>query len=390
MKKTLTTLLFLLVLSTSFAQHNIDLNFPSKVLNETRQISIHLPKSYNESDQKYPVIYSLDGEYTKYAISGAVDYYSFWDKIPECIVVSIDQNYLDTAANEYKRWLDCDYTRKTGLPEGTGISFKSFISSELIPYIDSTYRTTSFRTLVGHSFTANYVNYFILDDSPLFKGYISISPYYASNLFDTLQTKINQLESPILYFTASGERDISRHIKSVKEFDKIFSKVNQPNFVYKKFDMENNKATHATIVPIAISSAIEHVFSLYGSISREESKALLKRDDMIGYLKTRYTQIESIYGIKLKMREGDINEVSYALSKKKKWNQLKELGELVIPLYPESYMGYYILGEYEENMKNYAEALIQFEKGFDKLGSDVGNKSDFQIDIDRVKEKLKK
>lgn len=383
------TLLFLTASLFSTAQENMEIEFNSQILSENRTISIHIPKSYKTSEKSYPVIYCLDGEYTKFVVNGTVDYYSFWDKIPECIVVSIDQNYMDTLEQRYKRWIDCSYNSESGLPKNKGITFKNFISKELIPFIDSSYRTTNFRTLVGHSFTANYINYFLLDSQPVFTGYVAISPYYASKGLDLIKTVIQNLKTPILYYVACGENDLSGHIKSVSQFDKEFSEVENENFAYKMFLMENNEATHSTIFPIALPDAIEHIFSLYSPINESEFERILKMENKIEYLKNRYANINMIYGLEIELREDDINTVAYAISKKKQWDQLKQIAELTIDIYPESYLGYWTLGEYEEKMKRFDLALVQFELGFSKLGDDVLNKVDFQVDIDRVKSKIK-
>lgn len=385
-------ILCLLLLSISFyttAQTNIDYQFDSPLLSETRAIHIHLPASYNSSHQSYPVIYSFDGEYTQFVVNGNVDYYSFLDKIPECIVVSIDQNYMDTVANNFMRWLDCSYSNESGLPENKGIVFKDFITKELVPYIDKTYRTTNFKTIIGHSYTANFVNYFLMDEEPIFQGYIAISPFYASNSLDSLKTIIEKIDHPIFYYVASGEKDFRAHIASVNEFDKQFSEIENNNFNYGKFDLEGNKATHYSIFPIAMPHAIEHIFSLFGPINDTEYKRISKIDNKFDYLVKRYANIRTIYGLDVKIRDQDFNDVAYLIAKKKQWSQLKQLGELAVKIYPETFSGYYILGEYEEQMGNYDLALAQFELGFSKLGDECGNKEDFQIDIDRVKAKIK-
>lgn len=385
-------ILTLILVGISFsliAQENRTIEFDSRILSEKRVINIHIPESYVTSEKPYPVIYSLDGEYTRFALNGITDYYSFWDKIPECIIVSIDQNYLDTLENKYKRWIDCSYSWNSGLPSDKGLDFKDFISNELIPFIDSSFRTTNFRTIIGHSFTANYINYFLLDKEPVFKGYVSMSPYYAVNGLDSLKTVIENLKTVVFYYVASGENDLSGHIKSVNEFDKMFAKISNENFVYEKFDMKNNQATHYTIFPIALPGAIEHLFSAYSPISENEFKKILSVDNKIDYLMKRYSNIKNIYGVEVPIRESDISTVAYAISKKKQWNQLEKIAKFSIEQYPESFFGYYQMGEYFEKTKNYAAALKQYQLGFSKLGDDILNISDFQKDINRVKDKIK-
>jgi len=381
---------FLVISFSGSGQSDTELQIDSKILQESRSISVHLPASYSKSSKNYPVIYALDGDYTRYAIQGTVDYYSFWEKTPECIVVSIYQNYMDTATQTYKRWQDCSYSSKKGFPNAKGNKFKQFISDELLPFIDSSYRTSSFKTLVGHSFTANFIHYFLLDPKPLFQSYIAISPYYDAKSLDSLFAVVEKLDQNIFYYTACGGKDLSGHIQSVNEFDKRFSQVKNKQFIYKKFEQEKNQATHSTLVPLAFPDALEHTFSLYAPIKEEEMKAISKIHDKVKYLRDRYKQIELLYGEKMNIREDDINALSYLISKEKNWPSLKELGELTVSLYPESFTGYWILGEYEENMKHFDLALKHFETGFSKLGSDVLNKADFQVDIDRVKSKIEK
>jgi hypothetical protein len=66
----------------------------SKILNENREIWVHLPKTYNDSSinpAKYPVIYLLDGEINFEYYAGMTDFLSKapYADIPECIVVGI-------------------------------------------------------------------------------------------------------------------------------------------------------------------------------------------------------------------------------------------------------------------------------------------------------------
>lgn len=64
----------------------------SKKLNSTRQIKIQLPRNYEENTQKkYPIILVLDGDYLFEPVAGNVDFYSYWEDMPQSIVVGIMQ-----------------------------------------------------------------------------------------------------------------------------------------------------------------------------------------------------------------------------------------------------------------------------------------------------------
>ncbi|WP_313791189.1 hypothetical protein [Lacinutrix neustonica] len=79
--------------------------------------------------------------------------------------------------NQYgKRDDDLFYSAKSSLPFETGADFFEFIGMELIPYIEKIYRTSKFKVAVGHGATANFINYYLIKEVPLFNAYVSISP----------------------------------------------------------------------------------------------------------------------------------------------------------------------------------------------------------------------
>ena len=53
---------------------------------------------------------------------------------------------------------------------------------ELMPYIEKTYRTEKFKVAVGHGITANFINYYLFKDIPLFNAYVSLSPELAPDM----------------------------------------------------------------------------------------------------------------------------------------------------------------------------------------------------------------
>lgn len=373
---------------TAFSQAVFTDSLFSKELNQTRKIIIQTPDLI-DSNMVYPLIIALDGDYVGFSLNGEISLYSYFEKIPACIVVSIPQNYLDTASNRFQRWVDCDYNWDNGLPEKRGVLFKNFILNELVPYLATNYPIAAFKAIIGHSFTANFVNYFLLDETETFSGFGAISPYYADNSIDTITKTLSSINRPIVYSVAVGENDLSGHKKSVAAFAKRISKIENSNLVFNNFEQEKNGATHYTIVPISMPYLVQDLFSIYAPISEKDYKALLKEKNKLNFLLNKYEKIKELYGIDLKIREVDLDMVGYAMYKKGEWEEIYKLGELQLKLYPESYSGYYTLGEYFEKKKEYKKALDFYEKGYAKLGEDVSNKQDFMEDIDRVKKKLK-
>ena len=161
-----------LVVQTTFSQVLIK-KVESFHLNGSREIKIGLPKSYKSNpDRKYPLILTLDGDYLFDPILGTVKYMSYWEDMPESIVVGIKQ--IDT------RKEDCRYDSNTDFPEYGGKKFYDFINTELITYLESNFRLSKFKIIAGHNYTANFINYFLAKD-PIFNASITIQPQSESS-----------------------------------------------------------------------------------------------------------------------------------------------------------------------------------------------------------------
>ena len=127
------SLLLLFFLNISFSQ-TIYENFESDFLKDTRELKVQLPRNYNENlSKEYPLIIVLDGDYMFEAVSGSVDYLSYWGNIPESIIVGVNQ--INT------RYDDCSVLDNIDfVPISSTANFYDFISEELIPYFDKNYR----------------------------------------------------------------------------------------------------------------------------------------------------------------------------------------------------------------------------------------------------------
>jgi len=70
------------------------IDFPSRHLEQTRQLYIKLPSSYLEQGDaatRYPVLYLLDGADYFEPFAGIVEYMTMYEMIPELIVVGVSQ-----------------------------------------------------------------------------------------------------------------------------------------------------------------------------------------------------------------------------------------------------------------------------------------------------------
>ena len=360
MKKLLLILCLALLASTSFSQSKIIYEeISSFKLEESRRLKIQLPRDYEENIEKsYPIVVVLDANYLFEPVAGNVDFFSYWEDMPEAIVVGVMQGE--------KRYEDCSYDDTNFMPEEKGASFFEFIGLELIPYIDANFRTAKFTIAVGHDFTANFINYYLFKDPPMFNGYICLSPDLAPMMDERLPERIPSIETKLFYYLATGTDDIKDLMEISKDLDTRLSPLKSDNFTY-YFDNFDG-ATHYSLVARALPSALEKIFSVYRPISKEEfNNKLMKMETPIHeYLLEKYKIINDLFGLSNPIRVNDFIAVATACEKKKQWDSLREIATLAQRQYPDTVMGDYYLGRYYEEMGEPKKAMRTFQAGFDK------------------------
>lgn len=330
----------------------------SSKLGEKRKLKIQLPRSYNQNEkQNFPVIIALDGDYLFEPVAGNVDYYSYWEEMPEAIVVGIMQG----GSRDY----DCMYDLTNNFPIDNGAKFFEFIGLELMPWLDRKYRTAPFVMAVGHELTANFINYYLFKDPPLFNGYIVLSPDLAPGLENQIGPRLSGLSQKIFYYTATGTDDI----KSIREvtlaLDTNLKAVKKENISYYFDDFEG--ASHYSLVGKAIPSALEQIFSVFRPITRKEfDEVLLKLNTPIfDYLDNKYKTIEGLFGFKITVRENDIIAIATACEKKKDIESLEKVAKLAQKEYPHTVLGYYYLGKYYELSGDTRKAMRTYQSAYD-------------------------
>lgn len=193
------------------------LSMHSKILKEDRRYMVYLPQSYYTTDaaeRRYPVVYLLDGGAHFNATTGIIHHLSSYTsavrRIPEMIVVALPNT---------RRTRDLTPTHTTSGPysEGSGGSeaFLRFISDELIPHIDSKYRTSPERTLAGHSLGGLFALCVFLEQPELFRNYIAIDPslWWDNQLLvrRIAERPIRKLSTPASIFIAQANSPESEY-----------------------------------------------------------------------------------------------------------------------------------------------------------------------------------
>ena len=241
----------------------------SKELSEKRVLNIYLPAGYNQNDTvKYPVIYLLDGSADEdfIHIVGLVQFFSFeWiNQVPKSIVVGI-------ANVDRKR----DFTFPTNIQDdkrkyptsGQSDQFISFIEKELQPFIESSYKTTHEKTIIGQSLGGLLATEILLKKPILFNNYIIISPslwWDNGSLLhqktDALSENLSQQQTAI-YIGVGKEGLTPTKIPRVMEVDAnlLAEKVKGGKNVKVFFDYLPQE-NHGTIMHEAVSNSFKLLY----------------------------------------------------------------------------------------------------------------------------------
>lgn len=154
----------------------------SKILNEDRDYLVYLPSSYDSESylpQSYPVLFLFDGDVQFHLVTGMVSFMSEagW-QIPEMIVIGIPHRNR-TRELTPTRTLD-DFrpgqTSEQQRESGGGDDFFKFVTTELIPKVDSEYRTRPYRVLFGHSYGGLLAAHAFTKADESFQAYLLADP----------------------------------------------------------------------------------------------------------------------------------------------------------------------------------------------------------------------
>ncbi len=166
--------------------------FYSKWVRDKFKVTVYLPEDYEEKGSAtYPVIYQLDGNNQGKLTAILASHFRCRGIISTGVIVVGIGYYYDGWYD--KRTRDYTYPRPdtsakyyTYPGAGGGVRFYRFLKDELIPYVDTAFRTdnaTHGRTLMGHSLGGYFTLFTLFYDyqnkrnpSKLFKNFIAASP----------------------------------------------------------------------------------------------------------------------------------------------------------------------------------------------------------------------
>jgi len=189
------------------------------------ELYVKLPGNYEENtDKKYPVIYTTDAVWHFDMLSGATEYL-----MPDVILVGISwQKNLDDEREFVSRFRDYMVVKSetAAIPTGEASNHLSFIRNDVIKLVESRYRTDpKRRSYFGYSLGGQFGAYILFAAPDTFQNYVLGSPAFSergANFIDALEAEMagrQQMMNANVYVSIGeleeSEMDVTENFVSV-------------------------------------------------------------------------------------------------------------------------------------------------------------------------------
>ena len=352
----------------------------SKILSEKRAFEIQLPRTYKKNDNsKYPLMIIMDGDHLFNMVSGTVDYLSYWGDIPENLVVGIKQ--IDSRFKDSSVFDNVNNT-----PITSTANFYDFIVQELIPYLSKNYRASDFIIVLGQERTANFINFFLLKNDPLVRGYISISPKFSKNMKEYLIQNLSQTNTNILYTVSSSKQDFETIYENVLNFSNSLDSVKNKSLKFKSFIYEEEN--HYTLPTLSVPESIRETYSFYKDIDKIEYDSMIStlESSPIEYLREKYKKIKSYYGIEKEVSMNDFMAIEEYIESKEQFNYYYDLSKYANEFYFETILPSYYMGRFYEETGDPERAMKIYRSAYN-MNEVQGLTKDYLLELaDRIQD----
>lgn len=233
------------------------IDLQSSVLQQSYDLRIATPWSYDSGNRRYGVVYVLDGGVHFEHAAASVDFLSGLPlRVPELIVVAVNI----AGRNRH-------FTTPTLVPgeaadfptSGGADEFMRFMREELMPWVDQSYRTNEYAALVGHSLSGLFVIHALVTEPETFNAYIALSPSLWWNDEGTVHEAKTFFESTAelnaALYMASGAEPLYVNARNLAE---VLAE-NSPDGFRWTLEFKGDQG-HNSVAPPALYEGLEMIF----------------------------------------------------------------------------------------------------------------------------------
>ena len=335
---------------------------PSKILNEERTLLVHLPRSYHDTSLEYPVLYMLYGNHVTTYFAEAVsilDNLGPTGRIPEMLLVAV------TNTDRYRDLLPL---QPDGRPTGID-SFVRFFEEELIPYVDSHYRTKNYRALMGPQAGANFGMHVLFKHPDLFQAAILNNPFrwqggrdlIFQNARDVLH-KRDRFKRFLSITYEDGDELAKEGAAYVDRFAALVKELSVPDFrLHLNYIADNDEF----IQPMGLREGLKAMFQAYPFPGENRIEGLA---DILAF----YNKLSEAYGFPVDAPQHVLSMQYYNLRERGLRDQAIEVIEHTRSRYPKSGNVLFIFGNLYMEDGELEKAVESFREMIRGMPGDTG------------------
>lgn len=335
---TLRSVLFALVIALPAAAQTRVVRLSSRVLGEERIVHVSLPPNYALARQHYQVIYLLDGHVRHFfeltvaaagydATTGPRDYGT-----PPQIVVGVDQR---------DRGVDLGRNQE---------AFTRFLVEELVPFIDREFRTTQFRTLIGHSLGGRFALMTFCRAPGVFPAVIAISPGGGDSTGADVTTRCLQqafaASGPVLrqLVLSAGDRE-PRNLEGMHRLRDFLRASAPPSWRWTAIDGAGLGHTETPLATIPPGIRFIHDASVWDMPSATGDSVMMPDVDPDGVIDAFYTALSGRVGSPVAPSLKWMVAAARTYARRPDARVAESAIRRLIAAYPEDLQGYAMLSE---------------------------------------------
>ena len=364
------------------------ITMPSKVMGEDRTVLVSTPPGYEQSTEKYPVLYMTDGDAHLTHTRGSVDFLARNGLMPQLIIVGVtNTDRTRDLTPTHVASLEAGGRERPFHTSGGADKFLDFFETELFPYVEANYRALPMRLFSGHSFGGLFALNAFFTRPEMFNSVLSISP--SLNWDDGLALRQaqsffkNRKELNATLFVAMADEERGTPPPTLLDrLEQTLDKNDIAGFHWQVLRMPDEN--HGSVVLRAQYWGLRDVFDGWRLPVNPET-GLFEGD--IEDLNKHYAELSTRYGFNVIPGENNLNGLGYQLMGRGDLDGAIEVFSYNVELYPNSANVYDSLGEALENAGRFEEALSSYSKAVEN-GTAIGdaNLEIFTANRDRVQQ----
>jgi predicted alpha/beta superfamily hydrolase len=345
----------------------------STALNESRKIWVYNPtitSIHKDTSKKFPVLYVLDGDAHFYATVGIIQQLSQANGngiLPEMIIVGIENT------NRINDLTPALHNTTHHQPS----AFVTFLSNELMPFIESHYKTSPYKLIMGHSLGGLMVIDLLTNYPNLFNAYIAIDPSmwlknqaYLNNSLTQLHKNnmnnkklfvgiANTLPKQMSLSAVIKDTSIAtQHIRSILKLDNYLKKYKMGLQYHQQYFANEN---HNSVPLLSVYNGLRYIFN-YFPFNATEQEFADTTPLIANKIKQHYKNVSKEMNYTVAAPESFISYLGYNALSKKHVAKAKTLFEYNIENYPSSHNAYVAMGDFYATITDTANAILNYKK----------------------------